>query len=143
MARMLADRLSEASRGAFIGRESEVRSVSEGRAGPRAAIRVAFIHRPGRNRKTSLLRADRRLAAEGLPEAAARLSRIEPTAHGVLSAISALIGMDAKRTDIEALSRRLSGGASRGVLAFDNYDAFGLADSWLRQALLPPCPLRS
>jgi hypothetical protein len=140
MARILADRLSEASRGSFVGRESEVRSVSEAVQAPEPPFAVAFIRGPGGIGKTSLLRA----IVESLPKNYLKLRLdcrdIEPTAHGVLSAIAALIGMDAERTDIEALSQRLSTGASRGVIVFDNYDAFGLADSWLRQALLPALP---
>ncbi len=140
MARILADRLSEASRGAFVGREREVRSVSEAVQAPETPFAVAFIRGPGGIGKTSLLRA----IVESLPRDYLKLGLvcrdIPPTAHGVLSAIAALIGMDAERTDIEALSQRLSSGASRGVIVFDNYDAFGLADSWLRQALLPALP---
>jgi hypothetical protein len=140
MARILADRLSEATRGAFVGRESEVRSVSEAVQAPEPPFAVAFIRGPGGIGKTSLLRA----IVDSLPRDYLKLRLdcrdIEPTAHGVLAAIAALIGMDAERTDIEALSRRLSTGASRGVIVFDNYDAFGLADSWLRQALLPALP---
>ena len=140
MARILADRLSEASRGAFVGRETEVRSICEAVQAGESKFAVAFIRGPGGIGKTSLLRA----IVESLPKDFLRLRLdcrdIEPTPYGVLSAIAACIGMDADRTDIETLSRRLSNGPSRGVIVFDNYDAFGLADSWLRQALLPALP---
>ena len=140
MARILADRLLEASRGAFVGRERELRTISEAVQGAEPPFAVAFIRGPGGIGKTSLLRA----IAESLPRDCLKLRLdchdIEPTPHGVLSAIAASTGMDAGRANIESLSRRLARGTNRGLILFDNYDAFGLVDSWLRQALLPALP---
>src|SRR6476646_7151612 len=87
MVRTLSDRLSEAARGAFVGREAEVRSLSEAMQAPEPEFAVAFIHGPGGIGKSSLLRA----TVDTLPREFLHLRLdcrdIEPTAHGVLTAI--------------------------------------------------------
>src|SRR6476659_8564107 len=107
MFRTLSDRLSEAARGAFVGREAEVHSLSEAMQAPEPGFAVAFIHGPGGIGKSSLLRA----IVDSLPRDYLQLRLdcrdIEPTAHGTLSALTQLLGADAGRMDLESLSARL------------------------------------
>src|SRR5258706_3075962 len=138
-ARTLSDRLSDAARSAFVGREAEVRSLSDEVRALEPQFAVAFIHGPGGIGKSFFLNA----VLDSLPKNYLTLRLdcrdIEPTADGVLSAIAALMGSDARRMDIETLSLRLASEA-RGVMTLDNYDTFGLVDTWLRQTLLPALP---
>ena len=140
MARTLSDRLSEAARGAFVGREVELRSLSDAVLAPEPEFAVAFIHGPGGIGKTCFLRA----TLDSLPKDYLLLRLdcrdIEPTRHGVLSAIADQLGADEKPVDLEAVTRRLVGESRRIVITLDNYETFGLLDSWLRQSLLPALP---
>jgi LytTr DNA-binding domain-containing protein/AAA ATPase-like protein len=123
-----------------VGREAEVRSLSEAMQASEPEFAVAFIHGPGGIGKSSLLRA----IVESLPRHFLRIRLdcrdIEPTGHGVLCAITHLLGADAGRMDLESLSTRLSGDGCRVVITLDNYDSFGLVDTWIRQVLLPALP---
>jgi hypothetical protein len=140
MFRTLSDRLSDAARGTFVGRETEVRSLSEAMQASEPEFAVAFIHGPGGIGKSSLLRA----IVESLPKDYLHLRLdcrdIEPTGHGVLCAITQLLGADTGRMDLESLSTRLSREGRRVVITLDSYENFGLVDTWIRQVLLPALP---
>lgn len=140
MARTLSERLSDAARGAFVGREVEVRSLFSAMQTPEPQFAVAFIHGPGGIGKTSCLRAILDLLPGHYVKLSLDCRDIEPTPHGLLSAIAALMGMDARGADVQSLSGRLADGARRAVITLDNYETFGLVDSWLRQTLLPALP---
>ena len=140
MTRTLSDRLSEAARGAFVGREVEVRTLSEAMQAPEPEFAVAFIHGPGGIGKSSLLRAIVDSVPKDYLQVRLDCRDIEPTAHGVLSAIADRIGADAGKIDLATLSRRFSDDARRVLLTFDNYETFGLVDTWTRQTLLPALP---
>jgi hypothetical protein len=140
MVRTLSDRLSEAARGAFVGRETELRSLSSALQTPEPRFAVAFIHGPGGIGKSSLLQA----IVDSLPNDYLKIRlecrEIEPTAYGLLYAIAGQMGMDAPRTDIATLSKRLASGGRRALITLDSYEIFGIADSWIRQTLLPALP---
>jgi class 3 adenylate cyclase len=140
MARTLSDRLSEAALGAFVGREEELRSLTDAVQAPEPPFAVAYIHGPGGIGKSSFVQA----TLDALPKEYQKLRldcrEVEPTADGVLSALAALIGGESKPVDVEALSQRLGSQARRCVIVFDTYEVFGLLDTWLRQTLLPALP---
>src|SRR5262245_22480700 len=140
MARTLSDRLSEAAQGAFVGREDELRALTDAVQAADPPFAVAYIHGPGGIGKSSFVRA----TLDALPKEYQRLRldcrEVEPTADGVLSALAALIGGENKPVDVETLSQRLAHQARRCVIVFDTYELFGLLDTWLRQTLLPALP---
>jgi len=140
MARTLSDRLSEAALGAFVGREDELRALTDALQAPDPPFAVAFIHGPGGIGKSSFVRA----TLDALPKEYQRLwldcRDVEPTADGVLSALAALVSGESKPVDVETLSQRLAHQSPRCVIVFDTYELFGLLDTWLRQILLPALP---
>lgn len=97
---------------------------------------VAWIHGPDGRGKSSLLDAFCK-RAESVGAAAIRIDcrTVEPTASGLLSALGELLGQPVD--DIGAASSTIAAHAERVVLAFDNYEVFRLADSWLRREFIP------
>lgn len=63
---------------------------------------------------------------------------IEPTAQGLLQALSADIGITA--TSLAQVSHRLEQLGTPVILALDTYEVFRLMDSWLRQVFIPALP---
>jgi hypothetical protein len=97
---------------------------------------VAWVHGPSGTGKTQLLDEFAR-RAEAANAAVLRIDcqAVEPTAQGLLGALSELL--DVQLDDSETAALELAGRGSRVVLAFDNYEAFRLADSWLRLEFIP------
>jgi len=97
---------------------------------------VAWVHGPSGAGKTPLLdEFSRRADATGAAVIRVDCQAVEPTAHGLLDALSDLLGTPV--IDSETAAATLSARGSRVVLAFDNYEAFRLADSWLRREFIP------
>lgn len=97
---------------------------------------VAWVHGPDGCGKSSLLQAfcER---AQGTGATAIRIDcrTVEPTANGLFAALGELLGrpVDDIATAVSSLAAR----GVRVVLAFDNYEVFRLADSWLRREFIP------
>lgn len=103
---------------------------------------VAWIHGPDGHGKSSLLQAFCE-HAEDAGAAAVRIDcrTVEPTAQGLLDAFGELL---AEPVDgIEAAASAIARRGDRVVLAFDNYEVFRLADSWLRRELIPALDART
>lgn len=97
---------------------------------------VAWIHGADGHGKSSLLQAFcDRVAAAGAAAIRIDCRTVEPTASGLLGALGELLA--APVADIESASARITSRARRVVLAFDNYEVFRLADSWLRREFIP------
>ena len=60
---------------------------------------------------------------------------VEPTKSGLLAALQELVGVELK--DLEHAASVVSESSKRAVIAFDNYEVFRLADSWLRRDFIP------
>ena len=63
---------------------------------------------------------------------------IEPTQRGFVDGLTSAIGGRAQQ--IAKVAERLGSLASRVVLTLDNYEAFRLLDTWLRQVFIPGLP---
>ena len=97
---------------------------------------VAWIHGPDGCGKSSLLNA---FCERAESAAAATLHvdcrTVEPTPSGLLGALGELLGQPID--GVESASSSIASRAARVVLAFDNYEVFRLADSWLRREFIP------
>ena len=97
---------------------------------------VAWLHGPSGSGKTRLLdEFSRRAETTGATTLNIDCQAVEPTAQGLLGALSELLGKSVDNSEKAAAA--LAGRGSRVVLAFDNYEAFRLADSWLRLEFIP------
>ena len=122
---------------AFVGRERELERL-ERWLGPGGAA-VVFVHGLGGIGKSALLRAlEPRLAARGFGVVRSSARDIEPTPQGVLAALGAAVGTEPAIPElVDALSRT----NREGVVWFvDDYDAWRLVDTWMRQSLVPALP---
>ena len=97
---------------------------------------VAWIHGPDGLGKSSLLQAFCERAKDA-GAAAVRIDcrTVEPTEQRLLAALGELIG--APVDGIEAAAAAIARLGDRVVIAFDNYEVFRLADSWLRREFIP------
>jgi class 3 adenylate cyclase len=140
MSRRISDRLSEAARTSFVGREREVAVLRGAIEAAEPPFVVAFVHGPGGIGKSRLLQAT--LGAVG-PQVHAFVMDcrvIEPTPKGFLAALGNALRMQEPEPDIGLVVSRLAGAAPRTVLALDTYETFGLMDTWLRQVFVPDLP---
>jgi len=140
MSRRISDRLSEAARTSFVGRERELAVLRGGIEAAEPPFVVAFVHGPGGIGKSRLLQAT--LSAVG-PQVHALVMDcrvIEPTPKGFLAALGSALRMQEPEPDIGLVVGRLAAAAPRTVLALDTYETFGLMDTWLRQVFVPDLP---
>lgn len=140
MARTIAERLSEATRRSFVGRDAELTLLRDAARDPDPPFIVGFVHGPGGIGKSSLLA---QLAASLEPEVPAiRLDcrDVEPTPRGVLEAVSGALGEDAPGADPGTVAAALAARPGRTLLAFDTYELFAILDTWMRRAFLPRLP---
>ena len=97
---------------------------------------VAWIHGPDGRGKSSLLQAFcERAEAVGAATLRIDCRTVEPTPAGLLEALGELLGQAV--ADVETASSGIAARAGRVVLAFDNYEVFRLADSWMRREFIP------
>lgn len=137
----LEDRLGRARVSAVVGRERELATLCAQLREDGAV--VSFVHGIGGIGKSSLLGA----AAPQLAALGARVLRldgreVEPSSHGVLHALSGLLGVPGP-LDVEALAEELDRDAAATVFLVDEFDHLRALDSWLRQRLLPALPERT
>ena len=97
---------------------------------------VAWLHGPAGAGKTALLNEfGRRASDAGASIVRIDCNAVEPTACGLLGALSELLGVTVG--DVSDAASALSSRAARVVVAFDNYEVFRLVDSWLRREFIP------
>lgn len=97
---------------------------------------VAWIHGPDGHGKSSLLNAFcERARSAGAATFGIDCRTVEPTTPGLLGALGELLGQPVD--GVESASSGIASRADRVVLAFDNYEVFRLADSWLRREFIP------
>ncbi|TET96911.1 MAG: ATP-binding protein, partial [Dehalococcoidia bacterium] len=140
MSRRISDRLSEAARSSFVGRERELAVLRGAIEAAEPPFVVAFVHGPGGIGKSRLLHAT--LSAVG-PEVHALVMDcrvIEPTPKGFLAALGSALRMQEPEPDLGLVVSRLAAAGPRTVLALDTYETFGLMDTWLRQVFVPDLP---
>ncbi len=137
MPRLVRDVLAERAAGAFVGRCRERTLLREAVEGDERA--VVFLHGIAGIGKTALLQAfAAEMRALGAPVVVLDCRSMEPTGRGVLGALGRAV--PGTGGSLAALALRLGRLGPRVILALDHYEAFRLADAWLRQSFVPALP---
>lgn len=134
--RTISDRLSEATRISFVGRENELGLLSSAIGSANLPFVVAFIHGPGGIGKSCLIQT---LLSSIAPEVRCYVMdcrNIEPTPQGFLLSLGTALGVQ-EEADHQSIVDFLGESGQRTVLALDTYETFGLMDTWLRQVFAP------
>lgn len=135
MSTTLGDLLRQRPSQWIVGRERELEALLATATGDQPL--VMFVHGLGGMGKTTLL--DRFADVARRPGATVLqldCRAVEPTPRGPLAVVAGATG----ESDLDRCIPRLADLSTRVVLALDAYEAFGLADSWIRQELLPSLP---
>ena len=134
--RTISERLSEAARISFVGRENELDLLSSAIGSTNLPFVVAFIHGPGGIGKSCLIQT---LLSSVPPEVRYYVMdcrNIEPTPQGFLLSLATALGMQ-EGSDHQSIVDHLAENGQRTVIALDTYETFGLMDTWLRQIFVP------
>lgn len=134
--RTISDRLSEAARSAFVGREQELALLTGAIQSDDPPFVVAFIHGPGGIGKSSLIHALSDSLGSAVQQYLMDCRNIEPTPEGFLLSLADAFGMK-ETPDHNSIVNHLRETNQKTVLALDTYEAFGLMDTWLRQEFVP------
>jgi class 3 adenylate cyclase len=134
--RTISERLSEAARISFVGRENELDLLFSAIRSANLPFVVAFIHGPGGIGKSCLIQT---LIGSVAPEVHSNVMdcrNIEPTPQGFLFSLATDLGMP-EGSDHQSIVNHLGQSGQRTVIALDTYETFGLMDTWLRQVFVP------
>jgi hypothetical protein len=100
---------------------------------------VLHVHGAAGIGKSSLLNAFAKAAsAEGALVIALDGRTVEPTDRAIQGALARALGL--RGSSIPRIAERLAASGHRAVIAIDHYEVLRLADTWLRQALVPALP---
>ena len=135
--RKISDRLSEASKNTFVGRQRELSLLTQTIASPDPPFIVAFIHGPGGIGKSRLIEAVLTEIEPAIDRYIFDCREIEPTPQGFQEAIARALQMQESEPDFHSVVNFLVESGRRTVLALDTYETFGLMDTWLRQVFIP------
>jgi Transcriptional regulatory protein, C terminal len=131
----IATLLDQRASHGFVGRARERELLTQLLA-PDPSILIVHLHGIGGVGKSTLLDmalTDARAAGATVVRLDCRT--MEPTERGFLLELGAAVGAASDRVD--ELAARLGGLGPLVVLALDNYEVYGLMDTWLRQVFLP------
>src|SRR3954469_2598440 len=136
----LGDILSEHARADFAGREQEVDALFElfEPGGPL----VVHVHGVAGIGKSSLVEAfGARARTRGARVVRIDCRAVAPTAEAFLAELSEALGEPL--ATLEAAAERLSLFGEGVVIVLDTYEAYGLLDTWIRQAFVPSLPVNT
>jgi hypothetical protein len=132
--RTVRDRLAEARRAAFQGRESELARLSA-LIDPEARVRVAFVHASGGTGKTTLLRAfEEQCQARDVATVRVDGRDVDPNGNALWQALDAALPRSDGSTTLEAI------GAQPTVLLLDTFELLHELEDWLRREFIPALP---
>jgi len=139
MVRLVKDLVAESARETFVGRTTELDSLSALlHSGPKNH-RVLFLHGIAGVGKSALLSVFAESArAQGATVIGLDCRAVEPTERGFLHQLSAAIG--GSITQLNDVPLRLQSLGPQVLLSLDNYEVFRLIDTWLRQVFIPLLP---
>ncbi len=134
----LADRLTAARQGRFVGRQAELELFRSALRAPEPPFAVLHIYGPGGVGKSTLLREYARLAVEtGRP--VILLDRdVDASPPGFEMALGRALGLETGGADLS-----LAGWPDRAVLLIDTFELLAALDGWLRETFLPQLPADS
>jgi hypothetical protein len=131
----IGDRLVDAQRSGFVGREAELALFRSAVAAVRPAFTVLHVHGPGGVGKTTLLHEFARIARDQGRHVVRLDGRdIAPTSGAFLQSLREAAGPKSASADPSA---SVPPGA---VVLIDTYEALSALDAWLRETLLPEWP---
>ena len=97
---------------------------------------VVWLHGPiGAGKSRLLSEFEKRVKGDGAAILKIDCRTVEPTQSGFLDALRDLVGVTLN--DLDHAASTVSTSSDRTVIAFDNYEVFRLADSWLRREFIP------
>lgn len=132
----IADRLTAARRGRFVGRETELRLFHTALNAEDAPFVVLHVYGPGGIGKTTLLREYEQIARDrGRTVIHLDCRNVEASPPGFMLALRQAINPQA-----DPLTTLILDWPSRTVLFLDTYEALGGLDAWLRETFLPQLP---
>jgi len=136
MTSLLKDLLVQRASDTFVGRTDELEALC-GIVDDRP--RVAFVTGIAGIGKSTLL-DEFATRARKLSAVVVSLDchAIEPTERGVIDGLTSAIG--GRAAGLTKVAERLGSLGDRVVLTLDNYEAFRLMDTWLRQVFIPALP---
>jgi class 3 adenylate cyclase len=135
--RRISDRLSEAAKSTFVGRQKELSLLTHAIESSDSPFIVAFIHGPGGIGKSRLIQAALGEIGGKVDHYILDCREIEPTPQGFQEAIARALQMQEPEPDLNSVVNCLVESGRRTVLALDTYEIFGLMDTWLRQVFIP------
>jgi len=135
--RTISERLSEAAKNTFVGRQNEIFVLSNAIAATELPFMVAFIRGPGGIGKSRLIQAALNNISPAVNRYVMDCREIEPTPQGFQIALCAALEIQESELDFRSVVGRLVATDQRTVLALDAYEKFGLMDTWLRKDFLP------
>ena len=132
--RTVRDRLADARRDAFQGREAELARLAA-LVDPEATVRVAFVHAAGGTGKTTLLRAFEELChARGVATVRVDGRDIEPNGAALWQAIEGAVPRDDGSSTVDALAKTPT------LLLIDTFELLAEIEDWLRREFIPALP---
>ncbi len=131
----LAERLTRARQGRFVGREVELELFCSALLAAELPFAVLHIYGPGGIGKTTLLREYARLGSESGYTIALLDRNLDPSPSGFLLALRQTLGLADTGTDLTFFNW-----PAKLILLIDTYEALTPLDTWLRETLLPQLP---
>lgn len=129
----IADRLSAARRGRFVGRLTELELFRSALLSTEPPFAVLYIYGPGGVGKTTLLHEYARVATLcSRPVVYLDGRNVDPTPLGFLLAVRQSLGLEAN--DVSLIVAKWP---SNGVLLLDTYELMAPLDNWFRETFLP------
>ena len=139
--RSILQRLSDRSKGTFIGRKKEIDILLHAFDKPELPFVVAYIHGPGGIGKSFLIRSIMsRITDRGGHIAFLDCRQSEPTINGFLSGLGKALGLPEEQPNLDDILLHISKNTNRTLICLDQYENFILMDTWLRQVFLPALP---
>ncbi|MFN8549205.1 MAG: ATP-binding protein [Candidatus Eisenbacteria bacterium] len=133
----LADRLSRARAGRFVGRADELELFRSALAADDLPFAVIHVHGPGGIGKSTLLREYARLSEEaGSPALYLDAQNVEPSPDSFLALLATQLDLAPDASPFEAFAAR----PRPKVLLLDTCEAMLPLDAWLREWFLPQLP---
>jgi len=132
----IADRLIEARRGRFVGRDAELRLFQTALHAETSPFIVLHVYGPGGIGKTTLLREYEQMARQrGRTVIRLDCRNMEASPPGFVRALRQAIS-----PDTDPLTTLLLDWPAHTILFLDTYEALGGLDTWLRESFLPQLP---
>jgi hypothetical protein len=139
MTALLADRLTQARRHRFVGRQAELELFRAALSRELPDFAVLHLYGPGGMGKTTLMREFAQITAEASrPYLFLDGRRLDPSPDGFSTALQVALNLPPEDSPHDALATM-----PNLVLFIDTYELMAPLDDWLREQFLPQMPERA